>query len=567
MPQDSDSGISTDGFQQLEELQCELREKSHEVLQLRSQLDFTDRQHEEALTALTTDVIPFMLREENITLMHIRRDYDDACEKLTNTERALEESRQELDSLRRRGKTLAEQTAVLENEKLTLQEQVTKSKAECHRINEIYASRQATLLEKNEALAATQAELSTKVTEQDRLLQQLSREKVLLEIELKDVLNKSEQPQLIVDRSVDVSYTEDQMLTALDSLNADSRFSQDNNLLDEDSFVNALKEDPGRATNISLFDEIRLSFYSNARQNPTDLFSNCNMCNDFDKSVDNAVTQTDNSHFCCTSDIGIQTDDNLIDKNVIDNKATKTNSNDSDFYVSSNTNEIGIQTYINKFSHDLKHIATQTDILYNNNNESLCTDCYKCKECSKIKKEIEKVTSEIRIAHQIVTDVNLELSYYEANMAVLQKLVSEGNGRNCLMQTTITDLQSKIVSLQTVCANQTLMIGGWNCEMCSVQCQTDVDVISVSTQVEAPCIDCQKRNLAKPYHSLKYCFWKSTKWLFQLFAVVCFVCALLTLYGVARKPRCREAVPWRWLLIQDFLDVLLRVEYGTEVPM
>lgn len=40
------------------------------------------------------------------------------------------------------------------------------------------------------------------------------------------MLNKSNQTHLRFDRSIDVSYTEDQMLTALDSLNADSRFAQ-----------------------------------------------------------------------------------------------------------------------------------------------------------------------------------------------------------------------------------------------------------------------------------------------------------------------------------------------------
>ena len=47
---------------------------------------------------------------------------------------------------------------------------------------------------------------------------------VLLEMELKDMLNKSNQTHLRMDRSIDVSYTEDQMLTALDSLNTESRF-------------------------------------------------------------------------------------------------------------------------------------------------------------------------------------------------------------------------------------------------------------------------------------------------------------------------------------------------------
>lgn len=44
-------------------------------------------------------------------------------------------------------------------------------------------------------------------------------------MELKEMLNNTNQTQLRLDRSIDVSYTDDQMLTALDTLNADSRFS------------------------------------------------------------------------------------------------------------------------------------------------------------------------------------------------------------------------------------------------------------------------------------------------------------------------------------------------------
>ncbi|XP_068633304.1 uncharacterized protein [Battus philenor] len=231
-PHDSDSGISTDGFQLLEDLQCELKEKAHLAQQLRSQLDFTDRQHEEALATITAERDSLrahlnMLREENMTLSHVRRDYEDACDQLCHSERSLEEVKRELDINRKRARVLTEQVAMLESEKLTLQELLNKSKDECHRINEMYASRQSALLEENETLRTEHADVSTRLQDQEEFMQQIIKEKVLLEMELKDVFNKSNQAHQRFDRSFDISYTDDQMLTALDSLNAESRFSQE----------------------------------------------------------------------------------------------------------------------------------------------------------------------------------------------------------------------------------------------------------------------------------------------------------------------------------------------------
>ncbi|XP_039753478.1 uncharacterized protein LOC120628884 isoform X4 [Pararge aegeria] len=232
LPHDSDSGISTDGFQLLEELQCELREKSRLAQQLRTQLDYTDRHHEEALATVTAERDSLrahlnMLRDENMTLTHVRRDYEDVCESLGCSEKALDESRRELECTRRRTKVLTEQVALLENEKLNLQELLATSKDECHRINDMYASRQSSLLEKNETLRAEHADLSSRMRYQEEYMQQLIKEKVVLEMEVKDMLNKSNLPVHHMERSIDVSYTEDQMLTALDSLNADSRFPQE----------------------------------------------------------------------------------------------------------------------------------------------------------------------------------------------------------------------------------------------------------------------------------------------------------------------------------------------------
>nr|XP_026486580.1 uncharacterized protein LOC113393752 isoform X1 [Vanessa tameamea] len=231
-PHDSDSGISTDGFQLLEELQCELREKSHLAHQLRTQLEYSDRHHEEALAALSAERDTLrahlnMLRDESSALGAVRRDYEEACERLCGAERALGDARRDLDAARRAARGLAERLALLETEKQTLQELLSKSKEECHRINDMYASRQSTLLVENETLRTEHAHLTARLQDQDEFIQHIIKEKDLLEMELKDMLNKSNQTHLRLDRSIDVSYTEDQMLTALDTLNADSRFTQE----------------------------------------------------------------------------------------------------------------------------------------------------------------------------------------------------------------------------------------------------------------------------------------------------------------------------------------------------
>ncbi|XP_046966262.1 uncharacterized protein LOC124534431 isoform X2 [Vanessa cardui] len=224
--------VGQNGFQILEELQCELREKSHLAHQLRTQLEYSDRHHEEALAALSAERDTLrahlnMLREESSSLGAVRRDYEEACERLCGAERALGDARRDRDAARRDARALAERVALLETEKLTLQELLSKSKEECHRINDMYASRQSTLLVENETLRTENAHLTARLQDQDEFMQHIIKEKDLLEMELKDMLNKSNQTHMRLDRSIDVSYTEDQMLTALDTLNADSRFTQE----------------------------------------------------------------------------------------------------------------------------------------------------------------------------------------------------------------------------------------------------------------------------------------------------------------------------------------------------
>ncbi|KAH9643444.1 hypothetical protein HF086_002563 [Spodoptera exigua] len=478
-PQDSDSGISTDGSQLLEDLQCELREKAHLAHQLRSQLDFTDRQHEEALAALTAERDALrthlnMLREENASLSQARRDYEEASERLCGSERALEETRRELDTIKRRSKAMLEQVNTLENEKLTLQELLAKSKADCHRINEMYAARQSALLEQNETLKSEHADLAARLQDQDEFVQQMIKEKT----------------QLRLDRSIDISYTEEQMLTALDSLNADTRFSSENRILDEESFINALKEDQGRCTNMSLFDEIRYSFCNMSKHNNTG---------------SNSITYDKNFDFNMT--VGTQTD------------------------------ETKPYDYTDKVESTGMGTQTEEVVSNNNNNNQL-----QCLECVRMSRYTEKLEIDINRSHSAISEMQAEIENYEGNLDVLERFVKEGNEKNNVLQAIIKSLERKISLLEVACAKQGDRLASLAPDCCAY------------TQTQSGTL----------------CHWEPLKCLFQLFAVVCFICAISVLYGVSRRSptACpREPLPWRWMDAQDIMDLLLRIEYVADVPM
>ncbi|CAG4971099.1 unnamed protein product [Colias eurytheme] len=563
VPHDSDSGISTDGFQLLEELQCELREKSHIAHQLRSQLEFTDRQHEEAMAALTAERDSLrshlnMLREENATLTHVRHDYEDVCERLCASERALDDTRRELDGSKRRARLLAEQVGALESEKTTLSELLTKSKEECHRINELYAGRQVALLEHNERLRAAHADLSARLRDQHDALQTVLSEKVLLEMELKDMLNKTNQTHLKLDRSIDVSYTEDQMLTALDSLNADSRFSSDNQILDEESFVNKLKEEQGRATNMSLFDEIRLSFCNMSRTNITEISSHDKL---FDTSFINAATQTDETEKTCM-DAEIQTIQSIM---KLETKSTQT--------IGVNRNALARK--IPKLTRPIKRdptkilvhtsIQTETNTL-NNNTTDVCKECTNCKQLEQFNDYTTKLESDFRNSHATVAKMRREIDSYENNLNVLKKFVDEGNERNNYMRTVVDSLKAKLVVLEEKCMDQGERIKSLCCETCAAEAQTECDQVSVCSQTDLPCSSCVKRNTP---HRLRRYLWEPLRCLFQMFAVICFLCAISVLYNVTQRwhTRCSPITTWSWLQPHDLMDLLFRIEYVADVPM
>ncbi|CAH2095948.1 unnamed protein product [Euphydryas editha] len=615
VPHDSDSGISTDGFHLLEELQCELREKSHLAQQLRTQLDYSDRHHEEALAAITAERDTLrahlnMLREESSSLSHVRRDYEEACERLVASERALDEARRELDAARRRARLLTDQVALLETEKLTLQELLSKSKEECHRINDMYASRQSTLLEENETLRTEHADLSARLQDQEEFMQQIIKEKVLLEMELKDMLNKSNQTHLRMDRSIDVSYTEDQMLTALDSLNADSRFTQEGRLLDEEAFVKALREEQGRATNMSLFDEIRLSF-NMSRHNVMDL--NCTPTDkqcEFDVSLITVATQTDNNSLvdnkedicrvqnrndydtlcsistqketkldsCLNEDFKVRRYDSL---NTSYDETTDLPK--SDTYNDTHNIQRQIKTH-DKTTNTSRHLlevfkdievmnfGTQTDsnnieICVNNNNVPACIDCNKCVQCDRLNKYTTKLEIELKHARVTAEEMQKDLDRYEDNLNMLQRFLNQGNERNNFLKSVIDNLKVKLDVLEGACASQGDKMEELFCNTRSEGIQTESEESSVSIQAEMPCTNCVKSQTSQ--NSLRRYLWEPLKCLFQLFAVLCFVCALSALCGITRRRRaaCRDPLPWHWLQPHDLIDLLLSVEYVADVPM
>ncbi|KPJ19935.1 hypothetical protein RR48_04096 [Papilio machaon] len=155
------------------------------------------------------------------------------------------------------------------------------------------------------------------------------------------------------------------------------------------------------------------------------------------------------------------------------------------------------------------------------------------------------------------------LDRYEEYLNNLQKLEEEDNKANIISQAYIDGLQNNINKIASKCS-----IELDPSDKMYTNRQTEPAYCSVSTQAEAPCRDCEVRNADLQHRSLRRYFWEPLKCLLQVFAVVCFVCAACVLYNVSRAgTRCREPLPWRWLDAQEFLDLLLRIEYVADVPM
>ncbi|CAH4028266.1 unnamed protein product [Pieris brassicae] len=469
-PHDSDSGISTDGFQLIEELQCELREKSHLAHQLRSQLDFADRQHEEAVSALTAERDSLrshlnMLREENMILTHVRRDYEDVCERLCNSERLLDDVKRQLECSKKKLRVMTQQVCTLETEKLTLSELLAKSKEECHRINDRYANRQSALLEQNERLRSEHADLSVRLQDHDEVMQTVLKEKISLEMELKEILNKTNQTQLRMDRSVDISYTEDQMLTALDSLNADSRFCIDKRIIDESFTFN----DEGRPTNMSLFDEIRLSFCNMSRHNITDICTNDKDLDNFNSEIATQTDSTDNDKDSVLDveyfNVEVQTDIN--ESKRTNNHETQTNIEHNSLknaemqtiQASNQTIDVESQTIIEQ--NETKNAEVRTDIanklvnseVQTNETRTLTTDVETQTEMKRTDVANKLVYSEVQTNETRTLTTNFETQTEMKRTDVANKLVNSEVQTN-ETRTLTTNVETQTEMKRTDVANK-----------------------------------------------------------------------------------------------------------------
>lgn len=170
--------------------------------------------------------------------------------------------------------------------------------------------------------------------------------------------------------------------------------------------MNALKEDQGRGTNMSLFDEIRYSFCNMSRLNNTG--SNSII---YDKNFDCSFTNT-----------GTQTDEILPNDcyDKVDNTKSSTSS-------------------------------TQTEDIEPTNNNNVHS---KCLECEKVNRYNEKLERDVNLSHRTMNDMQLELERYEGNLNLLEKFVAEGNERNSVLQGIVRSLESKISFLEVACAKQ-----------------------------------------------------------------------------------------------------------------
>ncbi|XP_046966263.1 uncharacterized protein LOC124534432 [Vanessa cardui] len=281
-------------------------------------------------------------------------------------------------------------------------------------------------------------------------------------------------------------------------------------LLDEESFVKALREDQGRATNMSLFDEIRLSFCNMSRHNLTDLNSTqpSDKQSDHDNSLITAATQTENELYSHDKkdDICTCKRDTYDDCNLLRNSTTQTDErvhfsynrddicDDDDikcqvnYNISFNTSscqtiDIPLSepyAYIHKEQYridtqekmtntscqllevfkdiEVMNFGTQTDSIEiqpysNNNNVPNCIECHKCVECDRLNKYISKLERELKRAHYTAEEMQIELDKYEVNLNMLKRYLDEGNEDNRYLKTVVDSLRAKLDTLEGACAS------------------------------------------------------------------------------------------------------------------
>lgn len=198
----------------------------------------------------------------------------------------------------------------------------------------------------------------------------------------------------------------------------------ENHLLDEESFMNALKDDPGRSTNMSIFDELRHSFGNMSR---------FNMSHEKPSCVDQTETAT-------------QTDEI------------------KPYEILSCIDQTGMATQTNEI----------TPSAHNNNDEIPCGNCQiACSECAKLRDYTTKLESDVKRLQSSKVEMLAELTKYEANLQLLQDSATEGCRLNEKLQNIVNTLESKLLVLQEACAAQRLKIDSLVCDTSCAGCQTD----------------------------------------------------------------------------------------------
>lgn len=297
------------------------------------------------------------------------------------------------------------------------------------------------------------------------------------------------------------------------------QFSLGNALLDDESFLNALKEDQGRFTNISLFDEIRHSFYNRSKLNLSEL--NCTeffekRCSDFDTSYIAVGTQTDEINFnvfndksdICDQCDSIKSVTNLVHNEtqtctLIDlfnefkiylkneNKGTQT---EDDIKISTDeTNKPECKALNNKETKDAKSktltqileafrnvevmnfgTQTETEVFENNNTIKSCIECTSCPECYKSKMRVIDLENDLKNSRAIASEMETVLERYEENLDNLKQKMKDADTRNEFLKSVADDLKSKLQDLEVACEEQCKKILEMDKQYESADVQTEI---------------------------------------------------------------------------------------------
>lgn len=224
----------------------------------------------------------------------------------------------------------------------------------------------------------------------------------------------------------------------------------ENQLLDEESFLNALKEEQGRPTNMSLFDEIRLSFCHPQSEINENQFDNC--IDNFENyytigtQTDETFIENDGSKSNCEESLKPQTE-------IVDRLTQGTQTEDS-------------EPQTNFIQHELVTIET---LMETNNN----IECIKCLQCEKLYNYTTKLESDLNLSQTTVKDLRQELDTCEGNLDLLDKFLDEGNDTNNYLQTVVQSLQSKLGILEAAVTEQTDRLDLLNNDKCIAECQTE----------------------------------------------------------------------------------------------